>query len=256
MLKKLHVYVVALVVSIFSSSLFSTNENAMNILCIMHADFETPGVIQDWAEKSGHQFEVCKPYAGENCLATNDFDFLIIMGGPQGGSDCHIVPYLSDEVTLIKQAINDDKIVLGFCLGAQLIGEALGAKTEKSPEKEVGVFLISLKKESAQDLVLKDFPQDFLAIHWHNDMPGLTEKSKVLAYSAGCPRQIIKYSDKVYGFQCHLEITRGGIQKMISECPQDLAKSRFTQSEQELLAQDYDTINDSMFTVLDVMSGL
>lgn len=236
--------------------LLSTNENAMNILCIMHADFETPGVIQDWAEKSGHHFEICKPYAGENCLTTGDFDFLIIMGGPQGGADCHVVPYLSDEITLIKQAINNDKIVLGFCLGAQLIGEALGAKTEKSPEKEVGVYPISLTQASKNNPILKSFPQDFLSIHWHNDMPGLTENSQVLAYSAGCPRQIVKYSDKIYGFQCHLEITKKGIERMIAECPQDLATSRFTQTEQELLIQDYGAINNSMFDVLDRISEL
>ena len=26
-----------------------------------------------------------------------------------------------------------------------------------------------------------------------------------MASSEGCPRQIVKYSDRVYGFQCHME---------------------------------------------------
>ena len=49
-------------------------------------------------------------------------------------------PYLADEIAAIKAALAQNKRVLGFCLGAQLIGEALGAKTARSPEKEVGVY--------------------------------------------------------------------------------------------------------------------
>lgn len=116
----------------------------MKILCITHADFETPGVIQDWAHTNNHDFKICKPYKGENFLQNTDFDFLVIMGGPQ--SACNLVqdPYLYDEVKLIKQAIEKNKIVLGFCLGAQLIGSALDAPASRSPEKEVGVFPITL----------------------------------------------------------------------------------------------------------------
>ena len=34
----------------------------MNILCITHADFETPGVIEDWAKQHGYGFKVCRPH--------------------------------------------------------------------------------------------------------------------------------------------------------------------------------------------------
>lgn len=46
-------------------------------------------------------------------------------------------------------------------------------------------------------------------------MPGLTLSSKVLATSAGCPRQIIEYSPLVYGFQCHLEFTSESLPDLI-----------------------------------------
>jgi GMP synthase (glutamine-hydrolysing) len=39
-------------------------------------------------------------------------------------------------------------------LGAQLIGEALGAKTERSPEKEVGVSPIQLTPEAQSNFLL------------------------------------------------------------------------------------------------------
>ncbi len=222
----------------------------MNILCIMHADFETPGVIENWALDNHHHFTICKPYKGENCLKTSDFDFLIVMGGPQSPLEIEKDPYLKDEISLIKQSINQNKIILGFCLGAQLIGEALGSKTEKSPEKEVGVFPISLTKEGMQDPLFQLLPNHFPVIHWHNDMPGLTENSEILAFSEGCPRQIIRYAPNIVGFQCHLEITLDGMKTMIKACQNDLKPSRFTQQPEDLMNYDYEGINKLMYKFL------
>ena len=55
----------------------------MNILCITHADFETPGVIEQWAADRAHNFRVERPYQGDILSNVKEFDFLIIMGGPQ-----------------------------------------------------------------------------------------------------------------------------------------------------------------------------
>jgi GMP synthase (glutamine-hydrolysing) len=222
----------------------------MNILCISHADFETPGIIEEWANQSGYNFTICKPYDGENCLVHANFDFLIIMGGPQSPTKIEKYPYLQDEITLIKQAVQSHKIVLGICLGAQLIGEALGGTTTRSPEKEVGVFPITLTEEGIRDPLFTGFSLNFPVIHWHNDMPGETANSVILAYSEGCPRQIVRYDTLVYGFQCHLEITRAGIKTMLDACPTDLAPSRFTQKLPDFLQQDYESINQTMAEIL------
>src|ERR1700733_11637513 len=175
----------------------------MNILCIVHADFETPGVIENWALEKGYSFKVVSPYKGVNCLQGDIFDFLIVMGGPQSPLALEKYSYLKDEIDLIRQAIRSNKRVLGFCLGAQLIGEALGAKTMTSPEKEVGVYPITLTVEGITDPLFSqlNFPSSFPVIHWHNDMPGITKESVLLAYSEGCPRQVIRYAPMVYGFQ-------------------------------------------------------
>lgn len=223
----------------------------MNILCVMHADFEPPGIIKTWALQKGHHFKTICPYKGDLPLVHNDFDFLIVMGGPQSPLELEKAPYLSDEIMLIKQSIDNQKFVLGFCLGAQLIGEALGAKTMRSPNKEVGVFPVSLTKEVLTDPLLQGLPSSFPVIHWHNDMPGLTNESVLLGYSEGCPRQIIRYQKRVYGFQCHLEITLEGIKTMISSVPDDLKPSKFVQSAEELMQQDYHSINQRMCNILD-----
>lgn len=227
----------------------------MNILCITHADFETPGVIEDWARERRFGFKIEKPYRGEALSAVNTFDLLIVMGGPQSAVSMRDHPYLAGEVELIKATIAADKKVIGFCLGAQLIGIALGSQAERSPEKEVGVYPVALSAEGQNDPLLRGFPKSFPVIHWHNDMPGLTDDCAVLASSPGCPRQIVRYTRKAYGFQCHLEITTDGIRIMTEAVPDDLHPSRFTQSKAELLAQDYAPVNAMMRTILDRFTG-
>ncbi len=228
----------------------------MDILCITHAEFETAGIIETWAQDAGHDFVNHRPYCGESLPTADHFDMLIIMGGPQSPLKLDEFPYLADEMKLIKEAIAAHKKVIGFCLGAQLIGEALGAKTERSPEKEIGVYPITLTDEAQHDHLLEGLPKELPVIHWHNDMPGLTSDSILLAFSAGCPRQIIRYKPLVYGFQCHLEITLPGMKDLIDHVPGDLKTSKYTQTKDELIAQDYASINHTMIEILNRFVGL
>lgn len=228
----------------------------MRIQYIIHAEFELPGIIEMWAKQNGFTEKYCRPFVGEMLPNTSEFDLLIIMGGPQSASNVIETPYLKAEILLIKQTINAHMPVLGFCLGAQLIGEALGAATERSPSKEVGVFPIELTKEGYEDPLLKHLPKHFSVVHWHNDMPDLTPKAKILATSQGCPRQIIHYVPLVYGFQCHPEIPLKSIETMLEHCSNDLAPGKFVQSKQDLLNNDYSAINKIMLQILDNFMAL
>src|ERR1700736_22997 len=84
-------------------------------------------------------------------------------------------PYLSDEINLISAVIRQNKPIVGFCLGSQLIAEALGARTRKSPDKEVGIFPVHLTDDGQRDPILKSFPTKFEVLHWHHDMPGIPD---------------------------------------------------------------------------------
>jgi GMP synthase (glutamine-hydrolysing) len=228
----------------------------MKILFVIHAEFEKPGSIETWAKKNGYDTQEVSPYKGETIPDINDFDFLIIMGGPQSPLEINKAPYLNDEIALIKQAIMKHKRIIGICLGAQLIGEALGAKTEHSPNREVGTFLVDLCDEAKFDPVFSHFPAKFDVMHWHSDMPGIPKEATLLAKSEGCPRQIFRYGDRVYGFQCHFELTQELVKGMIDKCPDDLKAGTYIRSVKEMIYADYTHINAKMNKVLDYLSQL
>lgn len=234
----------------------------MRLQIIQHESFEAPAAIAKWAENKGHAIAYTRLYLNEQLPScVNDFDLLVVMGGPQSpATTVKECPHFNakQEIDFIRNAINKGKAVLGVCLGAQLIGEALGAKFDHSPNKEIGVFELTLTEAGKRDPFFSAVPPNFLVGHWHGDMPGLTESSEVLAYSEGCPRQIVRYSPKVYGFQCHFEFTPDAIQGMIDSCSEELEKFKslpYIESVSTLKSHDFIEINRYLYGFLDYIES-
>ncbi|RDI42536.1 glutamine amidotransferase-related protein [Aquicella lusitana] len=227
----------------------------MRIHYIIHASFEKLGMIESWIEKNQFQASGTHTYKGEKLPDVSAFDLLILMGGPQSVRKLDQYPYLRDEIALAKNAIQQGKAVLGICLGAQLVGEALGARAEQSPCREVGIYPVHATQEAAADPFFKQLPKAFDVIHWHNDMPGLPKGSVLLASSAGCPRQAFRYGDRVYGLQFHLEITPELMRDMIEHCRDDLKPSDYVQTAEQLVNQDVTAINQKMEKILDYLAS-
>ena len=228
----------------------------MRIHYLMHASFETPGVIEKWARDRGYTFDGTLTYTNKTLPDAADVDFLIVMGGPQSPLRMSDYPYLSDEINLISAVIRQTKPIVGFCLGSQLIAESLGARTQKSPDKEVGIFPVQLTDDGRQDPILKSLPTEFDVLHWHHDMPGIPDGAALLARSAGCPHQAFRFGDRIYGFQFHMEPTKESIKPLLENAVDDLAPSRYTQTPEEILSSDFETMNRRMTYVLDSMVKL
>lgn len=233
----------------------------MKVHFVVHEAFEAPGAYETWARDRGYATGFSRVYAQEPLpRSAAGIDLLIVMGGPQSPAttlaEC---PHFdaAGERALIGQCIAAGKAVVGVCLGAQLIGEALGARHERSPETEIGVFPITLTAEGRADGKLAHFGDTLPVGHWHNDMPGLTKDAVVLARSAGCPRQIVAYGRLVYGFQCHMEFTREVVELLIAASESDLsalAGRRFVQQPAALRANDYHAMNRTLVGFLDQLA--
>lgn len=230
----------------------------MNVHFVVHEAFEAPGAYEAWAQDRGYQTTYSRVYAGDPLpQSAAAHDFLIVMGGPQDPAtttaEC---PHFdaAAEQALIAKFVAAGKPVVGICLGSQLIGEALGAKFEHSPEKEIGKFPITLTAAGRQNPKFTHFGDVLEVGHWHNDMPGLTSSATVIATSEGCPRQIVEYTPLVYGFQCHMELTPAVIELLIAASEDELAalkERRFVQQPDVLRAHSYEEMNQKLYGFLD-----
>lgn len=234
----------------------------MHIHFIIHEHFEAPGAYEIWGKSRGCSLSYTRVYQGDSLPEElENLDLLIIMGGPQSPAttreEC---PWFDAqaEKALISRAIEEGKTVIGVCLGSQLIGEALGAAFCHSPEKEIGKFPVRLTDAGKANPLFEGFGSVLNVGHWHNDMPGLTPQAKVLAYSEGCPRQIVQYSERVYGFQCHMELTPEVVELLIEHSQNDLRRAgefRFVETAEKLRSHDYREMNQVLFSFLDKLTA-
>lgn len=225
---------------------------------IVHESFESPGAYETWALERGFKVTFTRLFLGDALpVDVGSLDALIVLGGPQTPSttkdEC---PYFdaAAEKNVILQCINAGKAVVGICLGSQLVGEALGAAWEKSPETEIGNFPITLTTAGRSNSKFEHFGHSEDVGHWHNDMPGLTTDAKIIATSQGCPRQIVEYTNLVYGFQCHMEFTSEVIEGLIEASKDELPsliERKYVQQPESLRANEYANMNEKLAVFLD-----
>ncbi|WKW36493.1 type 1 glutamine amidotransferase [Enterobacter mori] len=234
----------------------------MHIHFIIHEHFEAPGAYEIWGKSRGCSLSYTRVYQDEPLPEElESTDMLIIMGGPQSpATTLKECPWfdVQAEMRLIGRAIKAGKTVIGVCLGSQLIGEALGAAFCHSPEKEIGKFPVRLTNAGKTNPLFENFGGGLDVGHWHNDMPGLTPQAKVLAYSEGCPRQIVQYGERVYGFQCHMELTSEVVELLIEHSQNDLRRAgefRFVETAEKLRSHDYREMNQVLFSFLDKLTA-
>ena len=126
---------------------------------------------------------------------------LVMMGGPMSVNDD--LPWIAQEMSLIRQAMEKALPVLGHCLGGQLISKALGAKVSANPVKEIGWGAVYTTSASAAELFGLT---EFESFHWHGETFDLPEGAEHLLASQHCQNQAYRMGNAI-AFQCHIEMT-------------------------------------------------
>lgn len=195
----------------------------MRIHYLQHVPFEGPEQIAVWAVERGHTLNGTSLFEpGAILPVCEDFDMLVVMGGPMGVYDEAQYSWLRPEKELIQAAIRQGKLVLGICLGAQLIAEAIGGTVYKNVHKEIGWHPVQLKSGDDRPAFFNAFPEQFTPFHWHGDTFDLPEGAEHVAFSAGCRNQAFVYAGCAVGLQFHLESSEASIQRLIDHCGEDL----------------------------------
>lgn len=212
--------------------------------------------LRNWFIEKKHHISGTQLYRNDSLPEVDQFDWLIILGGPMSVhcSDKH--PWLLAEKQLIKDAIDHGKLVLGICLGGQLIADVLGAKVQRNAQKEIGWFPIQ-RDSQIEDTILKGIlPEEMTMFHWHGDTFDIPAGAKKIASSVACTNQGFVYGDRVVGLQCHPETTPIFVEYLAAAGTDELAEaSPYIQKAEQLFADEktYSDINRVMFAILDRM---
>ena len=183
----------------------------MEVIVLQHIKIEDPGYIKDLMLNDGVNLTTIELDEGEKIPNNlSKFDAMFCMGGPMDTYMEDQYPWLIEEREKIKEfVVTLKKPYLGFCLGCQLLGEAVGGQVVKSNPSEIGMMEINFSDKKNDDSLFSSFPNKIKSLQWHSYEVNNLESNKdvtILASSPITKYQIFKYQNHAYGIQFHIEI--------------------------------------------------
>jgi GMP synthase (glutamine-hydrolysing) len=150
-------------------------------------------------------------------------DGLLILGGPQNVTDIDQYPWMQQQCELIRQAHAAQVPIIGICLGAQMIGHALGGKVEPRVTPAIGFHPCQITVPGQTETIMSGLawshPQLFSCGQAVTQLP---PDSMLLAGTKHTPHMAFRVGLRTYAFQFH------------PECDYPMAEALLRSSETEL----------------------
>ncbi len=188
----------------------------MNILVTQHAAPENLGLWDDFFAEISARVYYVRAFDGET-VPTSLFEYsmsrdttidaVISLGGAMNVDEEDVHSWLRDENFLIQNCLQNQIPFLGFCLGAQLLAKASGARVVKSPQGEIGWMNVELNESGRNSAIFQGLPTQFETLQWHGDMFEIPPNGTNLAFSDACPNQALQVGNCAFGLQFHLEVS-------------------------------------------------
>ncbi len=220
---------------------------------LQHVLFEDAGSMASWLKKAGAGITYTRFFEDAHLPDLSGLSLIIIMGGPMSVNDESTFNWLKKEKEFIRGAVNSGISVLGVCLGAQLIANALGSRVYPNPQKEIGWFPVTAVSDRADAFTL---PDNFTAFHWHGETFDLPAGAVRLAKSQACENQAFQIGRNVIGLQFHLEATPESVEAILDNCGDELVPGAYIQAASELrnAGNAYARINGIMDDLLSYLT--
>jgi len=190
---------------------------------LRHESFEKEGEIAAWAHARGHTLTHTDLWNGEALPELSSFDFLVLMGGPMNIYEDDKYPWLAGEKRFLKAAVDAGKLVIGVCLGAQLLCDALGGTVTKGKYREIGWHQVHATPDAAKSKIFATLPASYEAFHWHGDTFSIPEGALWTAKSEACAHQAFTArNDRVVALQFHLETNAASLADLATGCADEV----------------------------------
>lgn len=183
----------------------------MRILVIQNDPLAPTGIIGERMAARGIAAEAVQPHDG-GILPESPagYDAAIVLGGPMAADDDANFPVFRPMLDLLKGFHENDKPLLGICLGSQVLARLFGATVRRyEGGVEFGYVPLALTDAGAADPLLSGNGRAQRIMQWHEDTFDLPPGAVQLMSGADCPVQAFRVGGSAYAFQCHFEAHAG-----------------------------------------------
>lgn len=180
----------------------------MRLLVFQHIDCEHPGKLRDFLAEDGVRWQAVELDEGDEIPALEDFDALWVMGGPMDVWDVDEYPWLVPEKAAIRRWVRElQRPFLGFCLGHQLLADALCGTCGPERTPEIGVRDVYLTEPGKADPLFEGMPAVQKSLQWHGvRVAQPPDDAVVLARSDGSVNEAMRVGHNAWSMQYHVEV--------------------------------------------------
>jgi GMP synthase-like glutamine amidotransferase len=226
------------------------------VFILQHVEHEGPGRIVPVFADFGIPVETRRLHKGDEVPTDlEDVRMLVLLGGPMGVADVGTdkYPFLAKEVEVLKRLVHLDRPVLGICLGAQLLAHAAAAKVYPNvkpkakpedpdiPAPEIGWGPVMFPFPGGTEPIVMGLMDGAQMFHWHYDTfdlpklppppnpppppsPPPSPGNALMSSTRTCKNQAFRFKNRLFGFQYHFEMEPTGIEAMVANGQDDIAK--------------------------------
>lgn len=202
-----------------------------------HIECEGPGFLTELLQQRQLDFELIAIDAGQSVPDSLDgVTGLVFLGGPMSVNDS--LPWLADELAVIRSAHIKGMPMLGFCLGSQLISKALGGEVSRGEAgQEIGWHEVYPVNNKVSEYWLGNAATAWQAFHWHGETFSLPTEAELILSSEAYPNQAYAIG-KTLAFQCHVEVSADMVREWTSLYTSDLAQGGQWNQKAEVICAD------------------
>lgn len=217
------------------------------ILILQHSDIGGPGRLGACLRDHGFRLDFRRPDQAANGGIGNDPDprkprgvptdldnihGIVVLGGPQNVTDVDKYPWMQQEVKLIQQAHAREIPIVGICLGAQLIGHALGGKVTPREKPAVGFSPLSVTVPGQTETVMAGLAWNHHQLYsCGQEVATLPPGAMLLMTSKVNKHAAFRVGMRTYAFQFHPECDRPGLDTLMKSSKREMEAAGLTDSE-------------------------
>jgi GMP synthase-like glutamine amidotransferase len=168
----------------------------LRALVIQHEQPTPGGYVHQWLDERGAEQDVFRIDIDEQDREAREYDLIVSLGSEFAAFDDSI-PWIEREKQLFITAARSDVPVLGICFGGQLLARALGGRSFRGEQSEIGWLPVRTQDPS----LVAEGPW----FQWHFDTFTPPPGARMIADSPVGPQAYM--IGRSLGLQFHPEVT-------------------------------------------------
>jgi len=181
------------------------------IAIVQHEADVAPGNFEQHLRARGRPYQLIRLHAGDRVPSTAEpYAGLCTLGGNMSVNDP--LPWIDEEIALLRDADARGVPVIGHCLGGQLLARAFGGAVTRAPHLELGWGRVAPDDAALAREWLGEGAEAVEFFQWHGDTFEVPAPARRLLTGAWCANQAFVVPRAGFdhvGMQFHIEMTPG-----------------------------------------------